>query len=86
MSEVTAPMAGEKKEEKGMVCENCGMCMCKTCGVITGLLVLVSGVVMLLAGLGNLNAMTATVVGGAALALAGLSFVVHALKMCPMCK
>ncbi len=82
-------MAEKAMKEEKNVCENCGMCMCKTCGVITGLLVLVAGVVMLLAGLGVAplagSALTWDV-AGAALALVGISLIVHALKMCPMCK
>ncbi len=76
----------EEKMEKGM-CE--GTCMCKTCGVITGLLVLVAGVVMLLAGLGVAPLAGSALsweISGAALALVGLSLIVHTLKMCPMCK
>ena len=83
-------MAGEKmmkKEEENGMCG--GMCMCKTCGAITGLLVLVAGAVMLLAGLGVAplaGSALAWEVAGAALVLVGLSVIVHSLKMCPMCK
>lgn len=80
-------MAGEKMEkkmDKGM-CEGC--CgMCKTCGSISGLLVLVAGACMLLSALGSLPGSTAGMVAGAALGLYGISLVVHSLGMCPMCK
>ena len=79
-------MAGEKmmKEEKGM-CEGC--CgMGKVCGSICGLLVLVAGVVMFMFGNAMLDPRLAFTVAGAALALYGLGFLVHALGLCPMCK
>jgi predicted cobalt transporter CbtA len=77
-------MAGEKKEEKNM-CES-GFHMDKTCGVITGLLVLVAGVLFLLSGIGQLAGATASLASGVLLALVGLSVIVHSMRMCPMCK
>ena len=70
---------------KGTSCE-CGSCMGNTCKTITGLLVLAAGAAFLAFGLGMVAVMTAHMVSGAALLLAGLSFTVHGLKMCPMCK
>ncbi len=63
--------------------------MGKTCGIITGLLVLVAGLVMLLAGLNVAPFAGSTLtllVAGVALALVGISVMVHAVKACPLCK
>ena len=83
----------KEKEEKGMVCENCGMCMCKTCGVITSVLFLLgSGALLaygLTSGAGSLDTTpgdTTILVSGALFVLVDISLLVHALKMCPMCK
>jgi hypothetical protein len=56
------------------------------CGTVSGLLVLVAGLVLLLASLRMLDSTTSTMIAGAALALYGLGAIVHTANMCPMCK
>ncbi len=90
-------MAGEKMEKgmekmemgKGQTCECGGMCMGKVCGTISGLLVFIAGAMFLLYGLSAdppMNVMLTNQVAGAALLLFGISFMVHALRLCPLCK
>ena len=62
------------------------MCMDKMCGVATGLMFLIGGACLLAYGLGMLGAMLANEIAGVLFLLAGISFAVHALCMCPMCK
>lgn len=69
-----------------MVEKCCSVCMCSTCGTISGVLVLVAGAVMLLSSLAMLDGTMAMMVAGAALALYGLGGIVHAMNMCPLCK
>ncbi len=64
----------------------CGNCMCPMCGTVSGLLVLVAGIVLLLASLAMLDSKTSGLIAGAALALYGLGAIVHTANMCPMCK
>ena len=68
-----------------------GMCMCgpmmgTTCMSVTGVLTLVGGLAFLLGGMGTLELKMATMLGGAMVTLVGLGFLVHGMKMCPMCK
>lgn len=78
-------MAGEKMKKSAGVCPDC--CgMCKSCATISGVFVVFSGAAFLGFGLGNLDAMTAHLIGGGLLLLYGLGLFVHALKLCPMCK
>jgi len=62
------------------------MYMDKTCGIVTGLMVLIAGACLLAFGLGMLSATLANEVAGVLIVLTGISVVVHALCMCPMCK
>lgn len=83
-------MDKKTKTDHGMKCED-GKCMCMPamgtmCMSVTGVLVLVSGISMLLGGLNTLSPMLSWMVSGATLTLAGLSLLVHGMKMCPMCK
>ena len=64
----------------------CGTCMGPTCGTISGLLALIAGALFLGSGLSMVSAMAASLYGGLALLLFGLSFTIHAMGMCPMCK
>ena len=79
-------MAGEKKMEKGMVCEGCCGGMCGACGIIGGLLVLVAGAALFMFGNAMLDPREAHMLGGGALALYGVGLLVHALRLCPLCK
>jgi hypothetical protein len=60
--------------------------MGKMCKMVMGLMFLVAGACLLAFGLGMLSSMLANVIAGALFLLAGLSFAIHALGMCPMCK
>ncbi|MDD5339964.1 MAG: hypothetical protein PHV13_01805 [Candidatus ainarchaeum sp.] len=75
-----------KEMGKGMTC-GCGTCMGRVCGSITGLLVLVSGLAFVASAqvAALINAQD-VMIAGAALALAGLSLLIHALGLCPLCK
>jgi hypothetical protein len=71
---------------KGMTCE-CGTCMGKICGSITGVLVVVSGVLFVAsAQIAALINAQDVMIAGVALALGGLSLLIHALGLCPLCK
>jgi ABC-type uncharacterized transport system permease subunit len=74
-------MAGEKKMEKGI----CGG-MCGLCGIIGGVLVLVAGAAIFLFGNATLDPRESHTIAGVAFALYGVGLLVHALKLCPMCK
>ncbi|MEW6036264.1 MAG: hypothetical protein AB1529_06635 [Candidatus Micrarchaeota archaeon] len=76
-------MGGEKM--KANVCEGC--CgMCGACGILGGILVLVAGAALFMFGNANLDPRISHMAGGVALALYGVGLLVHALKLCPMCK
>jgi hypothetical protein len=79
-------MAGEKMKKMAMESGMCSGCMCKTCGVVSGVLVIVAGAALLGFGLGNLTGMQAHIVAGGALGLYGVGLFVHAFGLCPMCK
>jgi uncharacterized membrane protein len=59
--------------------------MGKTCGIISGLLVLIAGLALLLFGLNVWGVGAANLVAGVMLALFGLSFMMHKMNACPMC-
>jgi len=79
-------MALAKEEmKKGMTCE-CGNCMGPVCGTISGIIVAVGGLALIAAAMGTvLTDMQGEIVCGVALVLFGLSVLIHALGMCPMC-
>ena len=60
--------------------------MGKICKMAMGMEFLVAGACLLAFGLGMLSAVLAHVVAGALFVLAGFSFAVHSLGMCPLCK
>ena len=64
----------------------CSVCMCPVCSTVSGLLVLVAGVVFLMASLAMLDSKTSGLIAGLALALYGLGAIVHTANLCPMCK
>lgn len=81
-------MAGEKmskKEEVGM-CKGCCGGMCGVCGIIGGILMLVAGVAVFMYGNAMLDPRSSHTVAGVALVLYSLGLLVHALRLCPMCK
>lgn len=53
---------------------------------ISGVLVLLAGLLLLLFGMGLMDASTSHIVGGAVLALYGIFILVHAANKCPLCK
>ena len=62
------------------------MCMDKICGVAMGLKFLIAGSCLLASGLGMMSAALANEIAGVMFVLAGISFAVHTLGMCPLCK
>lgn len=55
------------------------------CKKVTGLLMLLAGLMFLLGGLGSLGSATANMAGGVLLLLYGLGSLVHSMGMCGMC-
>ncbi|MEW6722720.1 MAG: hypothetical protein AB1324_05650 [Candidatus Micrarchaeota archaeon] len=79
-------MAGEKMAKKmEEKCENCGG-MCAICGVVSGVLVLAAGAALFMFGNASLDPRVSHMVGGGALALYGIGLIVHALRLCPLCR
>ncbi|MEK6861070.1 MAG: hypothetical protein AABY07_03800 [Nanoarchaeota archaeon] len=60
--------------------------MCNTCRGVCGLLVLVAGILLLLAGLGNMMMESAIKWAGILIGLYGLGLLAHGMNMCPKCK
>ena len=79
-------MAGEKMKKDVGMCEGCCGGMCGLCGIIGGVLVLVAGAAIFLYGNATLDPRESHMIAGVALSLFGVGLLVHALRLCPMCK
>jgi len=56
------------------------------CAKISGVLILGLGGVLVMQGLGSLDASLAHLISGGVLGIFGLSMLCHALDICPLCK
>ncbi len=76
-------MAKAKKEDECCSTGSCCTGMGKTCKSLTGLVLLVAGGAFVAGELGMLG--SGALIGGALLALVGLSKILHSCGMCSMC-
>ena len=60
--------------------------MCKACTNVSGLLVLVAGILFLLIGLESIGEHTGHLWAGILIGVYGLGLLAHGMNMCPKCK
>ena len=77
---------GKMKEKECCGSGCCGFSMCGTCVMVSGLILVIGGAALAVAETGYMSVMQADLLGGVAVALFGLGLIVHAAKLCPMCK